>query len=69
MPQIDKVTFISTVYWLVAFYLIAYIDLSTNSLYAYLGDRKVNGKKKLRIKIKMRSNKKYKNLVASTTGL
>jgi hypothetical protein len=69
MPQIDKVTFISTVYWLIAFYLVAYIDVAVNSLYGYLAKRKLKNKKRLWTQKRIKSNKRYVNILVSTIGL
>lgn len=36
MPQIDKVTFLSTVYWTFVFYFFLYLDLNVTYLYKFL---------------------------------
>ena len=36
MPQIDKVTFLTTVYWTFIFYFFLYLDLSVTYLYKFL---------------------------------
>jgi len=36
MPQIDKVTFLTTVYWTFVFYFVFYLDLSVTYLYKFL---------------------------------
>jgi Plant ATP synthase F0 len=35
MPQIDKVTFLTTVYWTFVFYFVLYLDLSVTYLYKF----------------------------------
>jgi len=42
MPQIDKVTFLTTVYWVFAFYFILYLDLNVNYLYKFVTRLKLN---------------------------
>jgi len=36
MPQIDKVTFLTTVYWTFIFYFFLYLDLNVTYLYKFL---------------------------------
>ena len=40
MPQIDKVTFLTTVYWTFVFYFFLYLDLSATYLYKFLTNMK-----------------------------
>jgi hypothetical protein len=41
MPQIDKVTFSTLVYWLFVIYLFMYLDLFFMSLFPLLSERKL----------------------------
>lgn len=40
MPQIDKVTFLTTVYWTFIFYFFLYLDLSVTYLYKFFTNLK-----------------------------
>lgn len=66
MPQIDKLTFMSTVYWIVAFYFFLYLDVNTNYLYSYLVSRKLLVKRLLwtmrKIQVNMMFARTFSNI-------
>lgn len=41
MPQIDKVTFLTTVYWTFTLYFFLYLDLSVTYLYKFVTGMKL----------------------------
>lgn len=69
MPQIDKLTFLSTVYWIVAFYFFLYLDVNVNYLYTFLVGRKIKMKRRLWVLKKLQGNTKYSNTFSSNIGL
>jgi len=69
MPQIDKLTFLSTVYWIVAFYFFLYLDVNVNYLYSFLARRKMKMKRRLWVLRKLQSNSKYSSIFSSNIGL
>ena len=69
MPQIDKLTFLSTVYWIVAFYFFLYLDVNVNYLYSFLAVRKMKMKRRLWVLNKIKGNAKYSNIFSSNIGL
>ena len=69
MPQIDKLTFLSTVYWIVAFYFFLYLDVNVNYLYSFLARRKVKMKRRLWVLKKLQSNSAYTSIFSSNIGL
>lgn len=69
MPQIDKVTFFSIVYWLFAFYFFLYLDINVNSLYAFLISKKLQIRRLLFIIRTTQVNMMTSTFYVSTTGL
>ena len=59
MPQIDKVTFISTVYWIFVFYFFLYFDVMITSIYKYLSAKKLQVKFMLNTTKNMDKTAKY----------
>jgi hypothetical protein len=47
MPQIDKVTFLTTVYWIFVFYSFLYLDLNVTYLYKFVTYLKLNSSRLL----------------------
>jgi len=69
MPQIDKLTFLSTVYWIVAFYFFLYLDVNVNYLYSFLVVRKLKMIRRLWVLRNLKVNSKISNIFSSNTGL
>jgi len=69
MPQIDKLTFLSTVYWIVAFYFFLYLDVNVNYLYSFLVVRKLKMIRRLWVLRNLKVNSKRSNIFSSNTGL
>lgn len=49
MPQIDKITFLTIVYWLFAFYFLVYLDLNVTYLYKFVTQFKLNLQRLIKI--------------------
>lgn len=69
MPQIDKVTFLTTVYWIFAFYFFLYLDLNVTYLYKFVTRLKLNNQRLLWIVRNVQVNTLRARLLSSNIGL
>ena len=69
MPQIDKLTFLSTIYWIVAFYFFLYLDANVNFLYSFVVGRKLKMKRRLWLLKNLKGNSKNSSIYSSNIGL
>jgi len=69
MPQIDKLTFLSTTYWIVAFYYFLYLDVNVSHLYRFLVVRKLKMLRRLWTLKKLKIQSKISNIFSSNSGL
>lgn len=69
MPQIEKITFLTTVYWIVAFYFFLFFDLNVNYLYSFFVTKKLQIKRLLWIIRRVQVNLFSARMFSSNIGL